>query len=159
MAGLTFRSTTGLSTISQKSKEQIREQEIIAEKRVVSMCVAAALGEDDFETAYSYIMTRLANIAGPAQERSPELERNGGLVAELPPKGLDDWSWRAALEAGKYRRTSQTIRPTHIGNASGNPDIRHLEQRMECLSFAVRLAPKAVLQEILNGMLSIFHLL
>lgn len=144
---------TGLPTISQMTKEQIREQELIAEKRVISMCIAAALGEDDFETAYSYIMTRLANIAGRAQERAPDFERTGGLFAELPPKDLDDWSWRAALEAGKYRRTSQTLRPTHLGNASGNPEIRHLEQRMECLSLAVRLAPKAVLHEILNGML------
>lgn len=137
----------------------MQDQETIAEKRVISMCIAAALGEDDFETAYSYIMTRLVNIAGRAQQRSPHLERKGGLFAELPPKELDDWSWRAALEAGKYRRTSQTIKPTHLGNASGNPEIRHLEQRMECLSFAVRLAPKAVLQEILNGMIPIIHIL
>ena len=118
------------------------------------MCIDAALAEDDFETAYSYIMTRLVNIAGPAQERTTAHNRNGGLFAELPPKMLDDWSWRAALQAGKYRRTAQTVQPTHVGNASGNPDIRHLEQRMECLSHAVRLAPKSTLHEILNGMYS-----
>jgi hypothetical protein len=114
------------------------------------VCIDAALAEDDFETAYSYIMTRLVNIAGPAQDCTPEYDRKGGLFAEAPPKILDDWSWRAALQAGKYRRTSQTIKPTHLGSASGNPGIRHLEQRMDCLSHAVRLAPKSTLQEILN---------
>lgn len=102
-------------------------------------------------------MTRLVNIAGPAQERTPNHDRKGGLFAELPPKELDDWSWRAALQAGKYRRTSQSIKPTHLGNSSGNPEIRHLEQRMGCLSHAVRLAPKSTLQEILNGMFSMAY--
>jgi hypothetical protein len=148
----------GLSTIAQKTQAQIKEQELIAEKRVVSMCIDQALAEDDFETAYSYIMTRLANIAGPAQERAPYHDRKGGLFAELPPKELDDWSWLAAFQAGKYHRTSQTIKPTHVGNASGNPDIRHLEQRMECLSLAIRLAPKATLQKILSGMFQPFIL-
>jgi hypothetical protein len=178
MAGLTFRNIKGVTTMAQMTEEQVREQKVIAEKRVVSsmyhllqsliyikrlltsltVCIDAALAEDDFETAYSYIMTRLVNIAGPAQERSPEHERKGGLFAELPPKEIDDWSWRAALQAGKYRRTSQTIKPTHLGNASGNPNIRHLEQRMDCLSHAVRLAPKSTLQEILNGTFSAFNL-
>jgi hypothetical protein len=151
LAGLTYRKSTGVSTINEKAEAEIQEQERIAEKRVVGMCIDAALAEDDFETAYSYIMTRLVNIAGPAQERTPYHERKGGLFAEPPPKDLDDRSWRAALQAGKYRRTPLTVKPTHLGNASGNPEIRHLEQRMECLSHAARLAPKATLQEILNG--------
>lgn len=127
------------------------EQKVIAEKRVVSMCIDAALAEDDFETAYSYVVTRLKDISGPAHARSPDLERKkAGLFAEPPPKVLDDWSWRASLQAGKYERTSNTVKPTHLGNTSGNLDIRHLEQRMDCLSQALRLAPKATLQEILN---------
>jgi len=73
-----------------------------------------------------------------------------GLVAEAAPKVIDDWSWRAALQAGKYRRNPQTVKPTHLGNASSNPEIRHLEQRMDCLAQALKLAPKATLQEILN---------
>ncbi|KAG0646860.1 hypothetical protein D0Z07_6230 [Hyphodiscus hymeniophilus] len=150
LAGLTFRTTIGLSTIFKKTVEQVKEQLVIAEKRVVSMCVDQALSEDDFETAYSYIMTRLVKIAGPAQERKPHHDSINGLFAELPPKELDEWSWRAALQAGSYHRTEQTIAPTHLGNSSGNPMIRHLEQRMECLSLALRLAPKAALQSILN---------
>jgi hypothetical protein len=147
-AGLTVRNIGGQTVLVP---ERIEEQEAIAEKRIVSMCIDAALAEDDFETAYSYVVTRLKDIAGPAHARSPDLERrNTGLFAEPPPKIIDDWSWRAALQAGKYRRTSQTVKPTHLGNASGNPEIRHLEQRMDCLAQALRIAPKATLQEILN---------
>ena len=147
-AGLTVRNTNGQTALEPK---QVIEQEAVAEKRVVSMCIDAALAEDDFETAYSYVVTRLKDIAGPAHARTPMLERRStGLFAEPPPKVIDDWSWRAALQAGKYRRTAQTIKPTHLGNASGNPEIRHLEQRMDCLAQALRIAPKATLQEILN---------
>jgi hypothetical protein len=147
-AGLTVRRVDGETALKP---EQVIEEESVAEKRVVSMCIDAALVEDDFETAYSYVVTRLKEIAGPAHARTPELERRGtGLFAEPPPKVIDDWSWRAALQAGKYRRTSQTTKPTHLGNASGNLEIRHLEQRMDCLAQALRIAPKATLQEILN---------
>ncbi|KAH9223989.1 Sec39 domain-containing protein [Leptodontidium sp. 2 PMI_412] len=142
LAGLTKDKAKSISKAEQKA---------IAEKRIVSMCIDAALAEEDFETAYSYVVTRLKDIAGPAHARSPDLERkNSGLFAEPPPKVIDDWSWRASLQAGKYERTSNTIKPTHLGNTSGNLDIRHLEQRMDCLSQALRLAPKATLQEILN---------
>lgn len=145
LAGLTRDKTPSRSSPTRE------EQKEIAEKRIVAMCIAAALSEDDFETAYSYVVTRLRDVAGPAHARSPDLERKkAGLFAEPPPKVLDDWSWRAALEAGKYRRTDLTVRPTHLGNTSGNLEIRHLEQRMDCLSQALRLAPKATLQEILN---------
>jgi hypothetical protein len=147
-AGLTVRKVDGETALKP---EQVMEEESVAEKRVVSMCIDAALADDDFETAYSYVVTRLKEIAGPAHARTPELERRGtGLFAEPPPKVIDDWSWRAALQAGKYRRTSQTTKPTHLGNASGNLEIRHLEQRMDCLAQALRIAPKATLQEILN---------
>ncbi|KAI1436058.1 secretory pathway Sec39 [Xylaria sp. CBS 124048] len=99
-------------------------------RRITAMCIDAALMEDDFETAYSYVVNRIASDADT--------------------QIADDYSWKAALQAGKYRRTARTMRPTHIGTASGNLDIRHLEQRIECLSTAVRIAPPTTLQEILN---------
>lgn len=127
------------------------EAESIAEKRVVAMCIDAALTEDDFETAYSYVVTKLKAIGGPSHARTPDLERShtGGNYFSRP-KPIDDWSWRAALQAGKYRFNPSAVKPTHLGNASGNPEIRHLEQRIECLSQALKLAPRATLQEILN---------
>jgi len=147
-AGLTVRNTVGQTTITE---EEEKHQQVIAEKRVVSMCIDAALGEDDFETAYSYVMTRLSEVAGPAHSRTPDMSRKEGLYFERAPTVLDDWSWKAALQAGKYRRTSNTVKPTHLGNSSGNLEIRHLEQRMDCLSLALRCAPSSALQEILNA--------
>ncbi|KAF3022903.1 hypothetical protein E8E14_000720 [Neopestalotiopsis sp. 37M] len=111
--------------------EDIPTQQSMVERRVISMCIDAALTEDDFETAYSYVVNRLAT-SGTA------------------PATTDEYSWKAALQAGKYRRTARTVRPTHIGTSSGNLDIRHLEQRIECLSTALRIAPPDTLQEILN---------
>ncbi|KAI1205983.1 secretory pathway Sec39 [Annulohypoxylon truncatum] len=135
--------TNTKSDQSQFAAEQVWQRSIV-ENRIVAMCIDAALTEDDFETAYSYVVNRLAadnRIAPPRLGREPALK---GTLA------TDDYSWKAALQAGKYRRTARTIKPTHIGTASGNLDIRHLEQRMECLATALRVAPPATLQEILN---------
>ncbi|XDG01897.1 hypothetical protein ABKA04_001512 [Annulohypoxylon sp. FPYF3050] len=128
---------------SQPAAEQAWQRSII-EKRITAMCVDAALTEDDFETAYSYVVNRLAVNAQTAPAK---------LGRESVLKGTsmtDDYSWKAALQTGKYRRTARTVKPTHIGTASGNLDIRHLEQRMECLATALRVAPPPTLQEILN---------
>lgn len=109
-----------------------------AEKRIVALCIEAALREDDFETAYSYVASRL----GGTRESDSEQEV-GGIV--------DDWSWSAALKAGQYVRTERSQQPTHLGTASGNLEIRHLEQRIECLATALRAAPSSELQNILKS--------
>ncbi|KAK5995829.1 hypothetical protein PT974_04247 [Cladobotryum mycophilum] len=108
------------------SSNLFEEELAIAEKRIVAMCIEAALREDDFETAYSYVVSRVDSSAS------------------------DRWSWNAALKAGQYIRTERTLQPTHLGTASGNPEIRHLEQRIECLATALRVAPASQLQEILK---------
>jgi hypothetical protein len=164
LAGLTVRDVEGYSKMVP---EMVEAQLSLARRRVISMCIDAALSEDDFETAYSYVMNRLPSIAAEAYARptkdtktpnaSAAIETDGGvlkargIIAQPPPVILDDWSWRAALQAGKYRLNAYTVKPTHVGNASGNPEIRHLEQRMECLAQALRIAPPSTLQEILNA--------
>ncbi|KAF4342292.1 transport sec39 [Fusarium beomiforme] len=105
-------------------------------KRIVAMCVEAALREDDFETAYSYVVTRLG-----ADGNTNKSQLSGVY---------DEWSWKAALDAGKYVRTERSQKPTHLGTASGNPEIRHLEQRIECLATSLRIAPPSQLQEVLK---------
>lgn len=154
-AGITVRDKSGHATLKT---EQLAQQLSIAEKRITAMCIDAALVEDDFETAYSFVVNRLAEIgesgqAGGAARRSSSLRPSGATAvsAKPPTRVVDEWSWKAALQAGKYRRTGRTVRPTHLGNASANPDIRHLEQRIECLATALRIAPPATLQEILNA--------
>ena len=99
------------------------------EPRIIALCISAALVEDDFETAYSYVVSRLGVL----------------------DSSEDAWSWKAALKAGQYTRTSKTQQPTHLGTSSGNLEIRHLEQRLECLATALRVAPAHQLQAILEG--------
>ncbi|OAA64537.1 Secretory pathway Sec39 [Niveomyces insectorum RCEF 264] len=149
------------------------EERSLAERRVTAMCIEAALNEDDFETAYSYVVGRLSTLASDAAAAAAAADADAGPPCD-PAKvegaarllagptaattttrtptttTADAWSWRAALAAGKYRRTEQTVRPTHVGTASANLDIRHLEQRIECLATALRIAPSDALQEILN---------
>ncbi|KAK7425440.1 hypothetical protein QQZ08_008119 [Neonectria magnoliae] len=103
------------------------------ERRIVAMCIEAALREDDFETAYSYVVNRM------------------GTSSSMKREGYDDeWSWKAAMDAGKSARSETSQKPTHLGTASGNPEIRHLEQRIECLATALRIAPPNQLQEVLK---------
>lgn len=136
-AGLTPPDKTS-HTISLNREQQESIQRLTASRRITAMCIDAALTEDDFETAYSYVVNRLSpTTPHPATDSSP------------PP---DDYSWKAALQAGKYRRTSRTLPPTHLGiSGSANAAIRHLEQRIECLATALRIAPPPTLQEILNA--------
>lgn len=136
-AGLTIHdieATVGGNNVS------VVEEKKIASKRVQAFCIDAALAEDDFETAYSFTMTKLE--VHNADADSTSTSSSSTLT--------DDFSWRAALQTGKYRMNSRTTKPTHVGNASGNLEIRHLEQRMECISLALRIAPRSTLQEILN---------
>ncbi|KAL7930555.1 Sec39 domain-containing protein [Trichoderma chlorosporum] len=132
-AGITqqARSVKLNSTAGDNGKELIR-----AEKFITALCIEAALREDDFETAYSYVVSRLEATASNGTQARPNEE--------------DEWSWKAALKAGQYIRTERTLLPTHLGIASGNPEIRHLEQRIECLATALRVAPTSQLQEILK---------
>lgn len=133
-AGLTSRGKSRNATSAVNEAELQIPQ---TERRITAMCVEAALAEDDFETAYSYVVNRLTVT-------------DSASSAQIQPDTADNWSWKAALQAGQYVRTSRSQRPTHLGTASGNLDIRHLEQRIECLSTALRIAPAAQLQEILK---------
>ncbi|KAK3373808.1 Sec39 domain-containing protein [Lasiosphaeria ovina] len=140
-AGLTAHEKAGHSTGTPETEAADR---LTAESRITAMCIDAALTEDDFETAYSYVVNRLDSAATNTAARQP--------VSKAPQLAIaDDFSWKAALQAGKYRRTARTLRPTHLGTTSANPEIRHLEQRIECLATALRIAPAPTLQEILNA--------
>lgn len=133
-AGLTTpnpkRGGAKLPSPEDEDKQQQAQELSLVERRITALTIDAALSEDDFETAYSYVVNR---------------------VSSFPPLHADEYSWKAALQTGKYRRTAKTLRPTHLGTSSANVEIRHLEQRIECLSTALRIAPPPTLQEILNA--------
>lgn len=112
------------------------------ERRVTFMAIEAALREDDFETAYSYIVSRLtpsnADITGPNNIASRHT-RNTSTSSTTAPNN-DDVSWRAAFLAGRYRPSTSTP-----------PTLRRLEQRTELLSLALLLAPTSALTDILSA--------
>ncbi|KAB8343195.1 hypothetical protein FH972_022785 [Carpinus fangiana] len=109
----------------------------VAERRVIGMAIEAALREEDFETAYSYVVNRLP---------SPQT-----ALASGPGDGQDedDMSWRAAFAAGRHRTSpSSTANPSGTSTTT-SPTVRRLEQRMELLSTALLLAPPPALPEVL----------
>ncbi|CAD0113855.1 unnamed protein product [Aureobasidium uvarum] len=129
-AGLPLRNADGdLIDRSLESDVDKQTKLSVAEKRVIYMCVEASLTVGDFETAYSYVVNRLA-----PQDTIPSstTEEHSGVQE-------DDVSWRAAFLAGRYRPQS-----------NAQPTLRRLDQRTELLSLALLLAPPASLSEVLN---------
>lgn len=113
-----------------------------AERRITFMAIEAALREEDFETAYSYIVSRLtpsgADITSPNNAPAKHARNTSTSSAAAPQD--DDISWRAAFLAGRYRPTT-----------ASPPTLRRLEQRTELLSLALLLAPTSALTDILSA--------
>lgn len=114
-----------------------------AERRVTFMAVEAALREDDFETAYSYIVNRLTPSG--AEITSPNNAKHARNVSSASNRSTaapveDDISWRAAFLAGRFRPAT-----------ASPPTLRRLEQRTELLSLALLLAPISALTDILSA--------
>jgi hypothetical protein len=117
-----------------------------AERRVTFMAIEAALSEDDFETAYSYIVSRLtpsnADITGPNNATTTTKSKHfrNTSTSSITAPNNDDTSWRAAFLAGRYRPAT-----------ASPPTLRRLEQRTELLSLALLLAPTSALTDILSA--------
>ena len=105
-----------------------------ATRLVTGMAIDAALNEDDFETAYSYVVNRLSlkHVKSSLDEQQ----------ATNHTEPSDDTSWRAAYQSGRHRTTFSANGPYH-------ERTRRLEQRMDLLSRALSLAPQQALSEIL----------
>ncbi|KAK1812419.1 hypothetical protein LTR12_013214 [Friedmanniomyces endolithicus] len=136
--------------VVEVSKEEMARRKTEAERRVTFMAVEAALGEDDFETAYSYVVNRLtpsgadltASTHAETAQHARTHGRNSFSVSSRATKqneAEDDVSWRAAFLAGRFRPSTTSTPPT----------LRRLEQRTELLSLALLLAPTAQLTDIL----------
>ncbi|KAJ9637216.1 hypothetical protein H2199_007502 [Coniosporium tulheliwenetii] len=144
--------------IIEPSPEAMEQQKRAAERRIIGMAIEAALAEDDFETAYSYVVNRLNPPSSSAQtpqkptsgpsSRRPSLR--AGISSYRRREEEDDISWRAALQAGRYRSPNASLSSSHTSiTSTGRPDLRRLEQRMELLSQALLLAPPSALPEVL----------
>jgi hypothetical protein len=132
--------------------ETIEKKKAAAERRVIGMAIETALEEDDFETAYSYVVNRLTPPSGspaasPAASLSSQRFSFGSSDSDKEDDA-EDIPWRAALQAGRYGASSVSSSSVWSGSAA-RPDLRRLEQRMELLSQALLLAPPSHLEEVL----------
>lgn len=108
----------------------LEQRRYYTNRRITAMAIEAALAENDFDTAYSYVVNRL---------EPPNLPQ-GGIPGSIEKTlEIDDVSWRAAYKAGCYCPVKQ----------SGTSPLRRLEQRMELLSHVLLLAPPLALAEVL----------
>ena len=115
------------NTVDSLDASETEQLKTTTRRWVTRMAIEAALDEDDFDTAYSYVVNRLS-ISRKAID-----EGNQSTASK------DDVSWRGAYAAGRY--------PTDNDEDS---DLRRLEQGMELLSQALLLAPPSALAEILG---------
>ena len=144
-AGLPQREDNGDANAGIAGDVDVKRKD--AERRVTLMAIEAALHEDDFETAYSYIVSRLtpsgADLEAPkdSTQHSKQHQRHisKGSTQSNAANSEDDISWRAASLAGRYDPKN-----------SSPPSLRRLEQRTELLSLALLLAPVSALTEILS---------
>jgi hypothetical protein len=151
------------SETSKMDLAVVEKKKAAAERRVICMAIEAALEEDDFETAYSYVVNRLppttsSASASPAASTSSQRFSFGSIDSDTADHETEDVAWRAALQAGRYRSSPMSASGNWSGNwGSGNwsgaaarPDLRRSEQRMELLSQALLLAPPRHLEEVLG---------
>ena len=96
--------------------------------QVLGMCAEAALGEDDFETAYAYITSRLLPRSADSADARSTL-------------------WRTALLAGRFDSSYAALAgtPALLGPAA----LRLLEQKRELLAHALAHCPAEAAPDVL----------
>lgn len=124
----------------EESDVDTEEHKRQASRRVMGMAIEAALAEDDFETAYSFVVNRLNPSFDPTASKDPSSTNHQ----------VDDISWRAAYLAGRHRSPNSSL-ASSTATVAGSPALRRLEQRMELLSQALLLAPPSSVPEVLTA--------
>jgi protein transport protein SEC39 len=114
-AGLPISSEEDEST-TPTAEDNLENKMLESDHRITYDAIISSLSFNDFDTAYSYILTRLF----PSPQFSP---------SSAP---VDDTSWRAAYAAGRHRLPV---------SASPSEKITILSKRMELLSLALTLVP------------------
>ncbi|KAK2738171.1 hypothetical protein FQN57_007145 [Myotisia sp. PD_48] len=122
--------SAGLSTdIDDGDRSNLPEQTLVdkeiveAELRIIGFATDSAIKSGDFNTAYSYILTRIAPSS---------LEP--GMSTHWDADKLDDISWRIVYNAGRHRDTPDQ-------KATPATRIAQLSKNLELLSLALILCP------------------
>ncbi|KAF2757992.1 secretory pathway Sec39 [Pseudovirgaria hyperparasitica] len=121
-------------SLSPSQSSSISAQKEATEQRVLGMTIEASLREDDFETAYSYVVNRMPGVSTPDPTNA---DTNTGSTK-------DTSSWRAAFIAGRHST------PSSSATLTSSAHLRRLEQRMDLLSQSLLAAPPSALAEILS---------
>ncbi|KAF3924149.1 hypothetical protein AA313_de0205512 [Arthrobotrys entomopaga] len=108
--------------------------------RITGMCVEAALAEDDFETAFSFVVNKLVPTHRKIKDSS---KTKGGLTLTTP-----DTAWKAALQAGRYR--SPAMLAESIEGVATTQGIEQVQKRMELLSQALVICPPEAMMDVLR---------
>ncbi len=115
-AGLPVTSTEEDEPSTPTLEDNLEGKMLESDHRITYDAIISALSSNDFDTAYSYILTRLSPSIQPSSTFAPS----------------DDTSWRAAYAAGRHRLPA---------SASPSAQIDILSKRMELLSLALMLVP------------------
>ena len=98
------------------SEDSLETKMLESDHRITYDAIISALSFNDFDTAYSYILTRLSPSTQPTSSSNP----------------IDDTSWRAAYAAGRHRSSSTLSRPNQI---------TLLTKKLDLLSLSLTLVP------------------
>ncbi|KAK6331151.1 hypothetical protein TWF696_003220 [Orbilia brochopaga] len=109
--------------------------------RVTGMCVEAALAEDDFETAFSYVVNKL--VPHHQKTRKDNSNANGSSSKTA------DTAWQAALQAGRYR--SPGMLDDDGGGVDTHVALERVQKRMELLSQALVICPAEAMGDVLRS--------
>jgi protein transport protein SEC39 len=107
--------------LTPTSEDPMGSKMLQSDHRITYDAIIAALSSNDFDTAYSYILTRLSPSSTPSDSSSGP---------------VDDTSWRAAYAAGRHRPSSSSA-----ADSSPSHQIALLSKRMDLLSLALTLVP------------------
>ncbi|EPS41366.1 hypothetical protein H072_4737 [Dactylellina haptotyla CBS 200.50] len=104
--------------------------------KITGMCVEAALAEDDFETAFSFVVNKLV----PTHQKNKAVNKT---VMTTP-----DTAWQAALQAGRYR--SPAMLAESMEGVATSKGIDQVQKRMELLSQALVICPAEAMMDVLR---------
>ncbi|KAF3078369.1 hypothetical protein TWF102_003557 [Orbilia oligospora] len=138
-------------TEERNGGEMTKEEISAIKRRVVGMCVEAALAEDDFETAFSYVVNKL--VPGYQNLRtsttlSSSSSSSTTTTASAFTGNNSDTAWQAALQAGRYRSPTMLVESMEgVATAKG---IEQVMKRMEVLSQALVICPGEAVMDVLR---------
>ncbi|KAF3934525.1 hypothetical protein ABW19_dt0206287 [Dactylella cylindrospora] len=124
--------------VSKSDAEPTPTEAALLKSRITGMCVEAALAEDDFETAFSYVMNKLV----PNHKKM--VDSNG----KKSTWSTQDTAWQAALQAGRYR--SPAMLAESIEGVATSKGIEQVQKRMELLSQALVICPAEAMMDVLG---------